>query len=148
MRARAWRDPRALIGGSDAGAHLDMIDTFALSSHLLAEGVRERKLMPLEDAVHRLTGLPAATFGLKDRGVLRQGNIADIVIFDPASIDAGPIYSRADLPGGNARLFCDAIGIKDVIVHGTPISRDGDFTGAMPGKVLRSGRDTVTVGIA
>ncbi len=148
MRARSWRDPRALIGGSDAGAHLDMIDTFALSSHLLAEGVRERKLMPLEDAVHRLTGLPAATFGLKERGVVRQGNIADIVIFDPATIGAGPIYSRADLPGGNARLFCDAIGVKDVIVNGTPIIRDGEFTSARPGRVLRSGRDTVTVGIA
>jgi len=148
MRARSWRDPRALIGGSDAGAHLDMIDTFALSSHLLADGVRERKLMPLEDAVYRLTGLPAAIFGLKERGVVRQGNIADIVVFDPTAIGAGPIYSRADLPGGNARLFCDAIGVKDVIVSGTPIIRDGQFTGAMPGKVLRSGRDTVTVAIA
>jgi len=148
MRAKAWQDPRVLIGGSDAGAHLDMIDTFALSSHLLAEGVRERKLMPLEEAVHRLTGLPAATFGLKDRGVLRAGNCADVVVFDPTTIAASPIYSRADLPGGHARLYSDAIGVKDVIVNGTPIILAGEFTAALPGRVLRSGRDTVTVGIA
>ena len=147
MRAKAWRDPRALIGGSDAGAHLDMIDTFAFSSHVLAEGVRERRIMPLEEAVYRMTGLPAAVFGIKDRGTLREGNFADIVIFDPATIGAGPIYSRHDLPGGHARLYSDAIGVRDVIVNGRPIIRDGEFTGQLPGRVLRSGKDTVTVPI-
>ena len=148
MRAAAWRDPRVLIGGSDAGAHLDMIDTFALSSHLLSEGVRERKILSLEEAVHKLTGLPAAIFGLQHRGVVREGNFADLVVFDHATIAAGPIYSRKDLPGGHARLFSDAIGVEHVIVNGTPIVRSGAFTGALPGRILRSGRDTVTVGIS
>jgi len=147
MRAKAWRDPRALIGGSDAGAHLDMIDTFAFSSHVLSEGVRRRRIMPIEEAIHRMTGLPAAVFGLRDRGTLQNGSFADIVIFDPDTIGAGPIYSRSDLPGGNARLFCDAIGVRDVIVNGSPIIRDGEFTGRMPGRVLRSGKDTVSVAI-
>ena len=103
--------------------------------------------MPLEEAVYRMTGLPAAVFGIKDRGTLREGNFADIVIFDPATIGAGPIYSRHDLPGGHARLYSDAIGVRDVIVNGRPIIRDGEFTGQLPGRVLRSGKDTVTVPI-
>ena len=148
LRGRAWRDHRALIGGSDAGAHLDMIDTFAFSSHVLSEGVRDRKIMPLEEAVHRMTGLPAAVFGLRDRGVLSKDHHADIVIFDPATIGAGPLYSRFDLPGGEARLYSDPIGIRDVIVNGTPIIAEGESTGAVPGRVLRSGRDTRTVAIA
>jgi N-acyl-D-aspartate/D-glutamate deacylase len=148
MRAKAWRDPRALIGASDAGAHLDMIDTFAFSSHVLSEGVRERRIMPIEEAVHRMTGLPAAVFGLKDRGTLNEGKCADLVIFDPETVCAGPIYSRADLPGGQARLYCDAIGIRDVIVNGMPIIRNAEFTGDMPGHILRSGKDTVSVPIS
>ena len=145
MRARAWRDPRVLIGGSDAGAHLDMIDTFAFSSTVLCEGVRERKIMPLEEAVHRMTGLPAATFGIRNRGILSEGNFADVVIFDPQTVRAGPIYSRRDLPGGGARLYCDAIGVRDVIVNGTLIIRDAQFTRQTPGHILRSGKDTVSV---
>ena len=147
MRAAAWRDPRALIGGSDAGAHLDMIDSFAFSSQLLGEGVRVRRFLELEEAVHRITGLPAAVFGLKDRGTLKPGAYADLVIFDPDTIDAGPIYSRSDLPGGHARLYCDAVGVRDVIVNGAPVIREGEFTGAHPGRVLRAGQDTVTVAI-
>ena len=148
MRARAWRDPRALVGGSDAGAHLDMIDTFALSSHLLSEGVRERHILSLEQAVHELTGRPAALFGLKDRGLIRTGGCADLVVFDPHTIAAGPIYGRRDLPGDYERLYTDAAGIDHVIVNGAPIWRGGEFMGALPGRLLRSGRDTVTVGIA
>jgi N-acyl-D-aspartate/D-glutamate deacylase len=124
-----------------------MIDTFAFSSQVLSEGVRERRIMPLEEAVHRMTGLPAAVFGLKDRGMLNEGYCADLVIFDPETVSAGPIYSRADLPGGQARLYCDAIGVRDVIVNGTPIIRDAEFTGHMPGHILRSGKDTISVPI-
>jgi N-acyl-D-aspartate/D-glutamate deacylase len=145
MRAQAWRDPRVLIGGSDAGAHLDMIDTFAFSSTVLSEGVRERKIMSLEEAVHRMTGLPASIFGIRDRGTLSEGNFADIVIFDPQTVRPGPIYSRKDLPAGGLRLYCDAIGIRDVIVNGVPIIRDAEFTGQTPGQILRSGKDTVSV---
>lgn len=145
MRGEAWRDPRALIGGSDAGAHLDMLDTFAFSSQVLQLGVRERDLLSLEEAVHRMTDLPARTFGIRDRGLLAAGYCADIVVFDPDRIACGPVYSRADLPAGAERLYAEAIGVHSVIVNGVRILQDGNFTGRYPGTVFRSGRDTVTV---
>lgn len=148
MRGAAWRDDRAIIGASDAGAHLDMIDTFAFSTQVLQQGVRERRLLELEDAVHRMTDLPARTFGLRDRGRLAEGYHADIVVFDPDTIACGPLHTRNDLPAGAGRLYCEAIGVEHVLVNGQPIIAAGKSTGALPGTVLRSGRDTRTVPIA
>jgi N-acyl-D-aspartate/D-glutamate deacylase len=145
MRGAAWRDPRAIIGASDAGAHLDMIDTFAFSTQVLSEGVRERNLLGLEEAVHRLTDVPARVFGLRDRGLIANGYWADLVVFDPQTVGCGPLYTRRDLPRGAARLYCDAVGIQHVVVNGREIIRHGRPTGALAGKVLRSGRDTRTV---
>jgi len=148
MRGQAWRDDRAIIGASDAGAHLDMIDTFAFSTQVLSLGVRERGLLGLEEAVHRMTDLPARTFGLRERGRLAPGYFADIVVFDPQTIACGPIHSRNDLPAGAGRLFCDAIGVEHVFVNGQQIVDHGKHTQALPGRVLRSGRDTETVLVA
>lgn len=148
MRGAAWRDDRALIGASDAGAHLDMIDTFAFSTQVLSLGVRERRLLSLEEAVHRMTDLPARTFGLRDRGRVAPGYFADIVVFDPDTIACGPLYTRYDLPAGAGRLFCDAIGVEHVLVNGEPIVAEGRHTDALAGTLLRSGRDTRTVPIA
>ena len=145
MRGRAWRDDRTIIGASDAGAHLDMIDTFAFSTQVLSLGVRERGLLGLEEAVHRMTDLPARTFGLRERGRLTPGYFADIVMFDPVTIACGPLHTRSDLPAGEGRLFCDAIGVEHVLVNGEPIVTHGRHTQALPGKVLRSGQDTRTV---
>jgi len=145
MRGRAWRDDRTIIGASDAGAHLDMIDTFAFSTQVLSLGVRERGLLGLEEAVHRMTDLPARTFGLRERGRLTPGYFADIVMFDPDTIACGPLHTRSDLPAGEGRLFCDAIGVEHVLVNGEPIVTHGRHTQALPGKVLRSGQDTQTV---
>jgi N-acyl-D-aspartate/D-glutamate deacylase len=145
MRGAAWRDPRAIIGASDAGAHLDMIDTFAFSTQVLSEGVRERNLLGLEEAVHRLTDVPARVFGLRDRGLIANGYWADLVVFDPQTVGCGPLYTRRDLPRGAARLYCDAVGIQHVVVNGREIIRHGRPTGVLAGKVLRSGRDTRTV---
>ena len=147
VRAEAWQDDRCVIGGSDAGAHLDMSNTFALSTQLLGEGVRERKLLSLEDAVRRITSLPAERFGLKDRGRLAVGAVADVVVFDPDTVGCGPITLRNDLPQDQPRLYADAIGVHHVIVNGVPVARDNQPTGRLGGKVLRSGRDTVTVPI-
>jgi len=144
MRRDLWRDPRCMIGGSDAGAHLDMLNCFAFSTQLLGEGVRRRKLLPLEEAVHRITGLPAARFGLAGRGLLAIGAAADIVIFDPERVDCGPIALRDDLPGRERRLYADAIGIEAVIVGGVTVAENSRPTGRLGGRVLRSGRDTVT----
>ncbi|MFM7784066.1 MAG: amidohydrolase family protein, partial [Gammaproteobacteria bacterium] len=145
LRGEAWRDPRTMIGASDAGAHLDMLDTFAFSTQVLARGVRERSLIGLEEAVRQLSAVPAELIGLRDRGVLRAGLKADVVIFDPATIDCGPTHTRFDLPGGAGRLYAEAIGVHHVIVNGREIVREGSLTGERPGTVLRSGRDTVTV---
>jgi N-acyl-D-aspartate/D-glutamate deacylase len=145
IRRELWRDSRCMIGGSDAGAHLDMLNSFAFSTQLLGEGVRQRKLLSLEEAVHRITGLPAERFGLTGRGRIARGAQADLVIFDPEMIDCGPIAMRNDLPAGEARLYADAMGIRAVIVGGVTVVRDNHPTGRMAGRVLRSGRDTHTV---
>jgi len=145
MRGEVWTDPRTVVGASDAGAHLDMIDTFAFSTQLLAEGVRKRSLISLEEAVRQLTSVPAGMVGLCERGELREGYHADIVVFDPDTVGRGPIYTRFDLPGGAGRLYADAIGVRNVLVNGREIVRDGESTGALAGSILRSGRDTAGV---
>jgi N-acyl-D-aspartate/D-glutamate deacylase len=148
LRGQLWADDRTLIGASDAGAHLDLIDTFAFSTTMLAEGVREHKVISLEQAIHKMTQRPAKYFGLIDRGVLAEGNHADIVVFDAESVGRGPTYNRFDVPGGDVyRLYAEAEGVDHVLVNGVQIVRKGEHTGALPGTVLRSGRDTETVAI-
>ena len=144
IRAKLWQDDRTVIGGSDAGAHLDMIDTFAFSTAVLAQGVREEAVIGLEDAVHQLTQIPAELLGLKERGLIREGWYADLVIFDPDTVGATDFYMRQDLPADEPRIYADAIGIRDVFVNGVQIIDGGEHTGQLPGIALRSGRDTVT----
>jgi N-acyl-D-aspartate/D-glutamate deacylase len=145
LRGQVWRDPRVMIGASDAGAHLDMIDTFTASTALLGPAVRERGLIELEEAIHQITDRPARFYGLRERGRLAEGWHADVVVFDPATIGPGPIHTRRDLPGGAARLYAEAEGIEHVLVNGVEVVRGKELTGARPGTVLRSGRDTETV---
>jgi N-acyl-D-aspartate/D-glutamate deacylase len=145
LRASVWHDPRTVVGGSDAGAHLDMMCGAVYSSTLLAEGVRERQLLTLEAAVHQLTERPARLYGLRDRGRIEVGAVADLVIFDAARVGHGPEHTRADLPGGSWRLYADGVGFEHVLVGGVPIISGGVATGSTPGRVLRSGTDTVTV---
>lgn len=145
MRGDFWHDDRTVIGGSDAGAHLDMIDTFAFSSQVLGEGVRERKLISLEEAVHQITDRPARLWGLRQRGRIEEGFYADVVVFDPEQVGLGNTYTRYDLPAGAGRLYADANGIEHVFTNGVEIIRQGEDTGARPGIIMRSGRDTETV---
>jgi N-acyl-D-aspartate/D-glutamate deacylase len=142
-RAALWRDERTVIGASDAGAHLDLLDAFAFSTHLLS-AARERNLLSLEEAVQQLTDVPARLLGLKQRGLIKTGWHADLVVFDPDTVGSGEAYVRHDLPGGEMRLYADAQGVGHVVVNGAPIVEEGAHTGALPGKVLRSGRDTET----
>ncbi len=143
-RGDLWRDDRTLIGASDAGAHLDMIDTFAFSTNVLGKGVRVHKTISLEEAIHQMTQVAAEAFGLVDRGVIREGWNADLVIFNPDTVDSGPVHMRTDLPCDEPRLYADAIGIDHVFVNGTQIIKEGVHTNELPGKVLRSGEDTKT----
>lgn len=145
LRAESWTDPRTIVGASDAGAHLDMLDTFAFTTQLLGRGVREMKLISVEEAVRQLTEVPARFYGLRERGRLAEGFHADVVIFDVERIAKGPTYTRVDLPAGAPRLYADAVGVDHVLVNGEVIVRGGVETGARPGTILRSGRDTETV---
>jgi N-acyl-D-aspartate/D-glutamate deacylase len=144
-RLALMRDDRVLVGGSDAGAHLDMMKTFAFSTRFLGHTVRDEQRLPLEEAVHLITDAPARMFGLRDRGRIAEGWWADIVVFDPERIDRGPVRMVHDLPADGQRLTAEAVGIDHVIVNGVPVLEQGRPTGATPGRVLRSGRDTDTV---
>jgi N-acyl-D-aspartate/D-glutamate deacylase len=147
MRAEAWNHPLVLIGGSDAGAHLDRMCGAPYTTSFLADTLRGRQLVSLERCVQLMTQAPAQLFGLRDRGELREGFHADVVIFDPETVATGDVRLVDDLPGGSARLFAEAIGVRRVMVNGTTIVEDGKDSGARPGTVLRSGRDTYTVPI-
>ena len=145
MRAELWNDPRAMIGGSDAGAHLDRMCGAPYPTRFLADCIRGRQLISIERCVQLMTSAPADLFGLHDRGRLVQGAIADIFVFDPATVDSDQAALVRDLPGDSSRLTAGSQGVARVYVGGETIIRDGQPTGATPGTVLRSGRDTITV---
>ena len=125
LRAQTWQDPRAVVGGSDAGAHLDTMCGAIYSTSMLGDGVRARGLLSWEQAVRQLTDIPARLYGLRDRGRLVPGAFADVVAFDPTRIGHGAVRTRDDLPGGASRLYADAEGVAHVLVNGTEIVRDG-----------------------
>jgi N-acyl-D-aspartate/D-glutamate deacylase len=145
LRAEVWRDPRTVIGASDSGAHLDMIDTFTCTTSLLGPGVREKGLIELEEAIQQLTEVPARLYGIRERGGLQDGWWADVVVFDADRVGPGPLHTRYDLPEGAGRLYAEAEGIEAVVVNGVPIVDGKQFTDARPGSLIRSGRDTDSV---
>jgi N-acyl-D-aspartate/D-glutamate deacylase len=147
MRAEAWEHPLVMIGGSDAGAHLDRMCGAPYTTSFLADTLRGRQLVSLERCVQLMTQAPAQLFGLRDRGEIREGFHADLVLFDPETVATDEVKLIDDLPGGSARLYAGAIGVQRVIVNGTTVTLDGTDTGSRPGTVLRSGRDTYTVPI-
>ncbi len=144
LRQTVWDDSRAILGGSDAGAHLDRMLGSNYPTRFLADCLRGRKLVPLERAVQMMTTVPASLFGLRDRGALIEGNYADIVIFDPETVDSELVTMVHDLPGDTPRLFAGSVGIESVLVNGVEIVHGGESTESTPGTVLRSGRDTYT----
>jgi N-acyl-D-aspartate/D-glutamate deacylase len=141
-RVELLRDPRVVVGASDAGAHLDMVQTFGCYTSFLAEAVRDRGLLPLEEAIRLITDLPARLYGLRDRGRIAVGAHADLLVLDPARIGPGDYAIRTDLPAGGWRITGEATGIAHTFVNGVEIAHDGVLTGAVPGTVLRGGRDT------
>ncbi|MFI5688701.1 amidohydrolase family protein [Streptomyces sp. NPDC051636] len=145
LRAETWQHEDVLLGGSDAGAHLDRMCGAPYTTRFLGDCLRGRKLVGLEQAVRMLTDDPARLFGLRERGRVREGWHADLVLFDPERISAGQATLVHDLPGDSPRLDSKAIGVRAVWVNGVEAIRDDVVTGAVPGRVLRSGRDTRTV---
>ncbi|MFD9534333.1 amidohydrolase family protein [Streptomyces sp. NPDC060010] len=145
LRQETWQHEDVMLGGSDAGAHLDRMCGAPYTTRFLGDCLRGRRLLPLEQAVRMLTDDPARLFGLRERGRITEGFHADLVLFDPERIEAGPATLVHDLPGDSPRLDARAIGIVSVRVNGVETIRDDEVTGAIPGIVLRSGRDTRTV---
>ncbi len=144
LRRDVWRDGRAVVGASDAGAHLDMLSTFNYSTTML-KACREHDLIDVEEAVHLITDVQARLYGIRERGRIAEGWFADLVLFDEATVGPEPVYTRHDLPAGAGRLYSGAEGIERVFVNGVEIVTGKELTGDNPGTLLRSGRDTETV---
>jgi N-acyl-D-aspartate/D-glutamate deacylase len=145
IRAAVWKDERTVLGGSDAGAHLDIMCHANYTTAVLGHAVRERGLLSVEEAVRQFTDVPARLYGLRGRGRLAPGWAADVVVFDPDRVGTAPARARFDLPGDNLRLYAEADGIEHVFVNGREIVTGDHFTGESGGTLLRSGRDTETV---
>ena len=130
------------LGLSDAGAHVGQLCDAPQATDFLGNWVRDRELMPVEKAVRKLSAVQADMFNLVDRGYLREGAYADVVVFDPDTVAPGPLRRVRDFPANAERLTADAsVGITHVLVNGTPIRRDGemdaDGVDAHPGDILR-----------
>jgi N-acyl-D-aspartate/D-glutamate deacylase len=130
------------LGLSDAGAHVGQLCDASLATDLLGQWVRERGVLTLEDAIHKLTQVQADLFGFEDRGVVRPGAWADLVVFDPDTVDPGPLRRVADFPAGAERLTADQpTGMRHLLVNGTVVQRDGalldDAIRQRPGQVVR-----------
>ncbi|MDA8043928.1 MAG: amidohydrolase family protein [Actinomycetota bacterium] len=141
VRYETWADPRVIIGASDAGAHVHMLSTFDYPAALL-HMARESERMSLAGVIQQLTSIPASLYRLADRGRLEVGSIADMVIFDPATVGPGRPGWRDDLPAGEGRIYRQPEGIHHVIVGGTEIVGPEGLTGERPGQVLRRGVHT------
>jgi N-acyl-D-aspartate/D-glutamate deacylase len=134
---RALRHPRAVMTFSDSGAHLSQIADSSIHTHLLGHWVRDRQEFSLEEAVRMVTLAPALAWGLSDRGLLRSGMKADINVFDPATVGPAVPTLVDDLPAGGRRLEQRSHGFRATLVNGEVTLRDGEATGATPGRLLR-----------
>jgi N-acyl-D-amino-acid deacylase len=139
---RLITDDRFLIGLSDGGAHVDVLCDAGYATAVLDIWVRQRQALTLEQAVHKLTAVPAALFGIPQRGTLIEGQVADLVLFDPTTVAPHPPEYVQDFPRAGRRLISRATGVVATFVAGTQVYAQGTHTGAFPGRVLRSGETT------
>jgi N-acyl-D-amino-acid deacylase len=141
----AWREllkdvqkhPQMIVGVSDGGAHLDRDDGQEWSTHFLSTWWKQEGVWRLEEAVRRITAVPAAILGLNDRGIAAAGWAADLFVFDPDAVDVGTCREEADRVTGAARFRAVPKGIKATITNGAVTVEDGVITGAAPGRVVR-----------
>jgi N-acyl-D-amino-acid deacylase len=131
-------NPHVMPGLSDGGAHVTRRCDSHFSTYILSYWVREQQALTLEQAVQKLTFVPASAFGLHDRGMIRPGLAADIAVFDPETVSPGETDHVADFPAGATRMRRLPQGVDCTIVNGQVLIEDGEHTGALPGKVVRS----------
>jgi N-acyl-D-aspartate/D-glutamate deacylase len=139
-RPAIWTNPDVVIGGSDAGAHLDSMCGATYTTRMLGDAVRERRLVSLEQAVKLMTDVPARLYKLESRGRIAPGYFGDMVVFDPETVGPGLLESRDDLPAHQKRLYAEPSGIGAVFVNGQQVVRGTEYTGVLPGRVLRSNK--------
>jgi N-acyl-D-aspartate/D-glutamate deacylase len=131
------KHPRSVVTFSDSGAHVSQIMDSSLQTHLLSHWVREKQAFTLEEAVKLITCDTATQFGFHDRGLLREGMAADIVVFDPDTVGPRMPEVVCDLPAGAKRLKQKCDGMHATIVNGQVLLRDNEPTGNLPGRLLR-----------
>jgi N-acyl-D-aspartate/D-glutamate deacylase len=131
------RNPRAVVTFSDSGAHVSQLMDASLQTHLLSHWVRRKQAFTLEQAVRMLSFVPASLWGFADRGLIRDGLAADLVVFDPQTIAPEMPEVVHDLPAGARRLVQRCRGVAATVVNGEILLRDGKPTGALPGRLLR-----------
>ena len=137
---KALKDPHAHISASDGGAHTRFLTLSTWPVTWLSYWVREREIMTLEQAHYKMSGLPAWITDFKNRGTLRVGDWADIIVYnldELGYVHDKPVYSN-DFPGGERRLIQKPVGLRYTLVNGTVTFEENDCTGALPGKLLRS----------
>lgn len=131
------KHPHSCVTFSDSGAHVSQIMDSSLQTHLLSHWVRDKQAFTLEEAVRLVTYDTATQWGFHDRGLIREGMTADMVVFNPDTIGPRMPEVVCDLPAGAKRLRQTAHGIANTIVGGQTVLRNGEHTGALPGKLLR-----------
>lgn len=131
------RHPSTAMTFSDSGAHVSQIADSSIQSHLIAYFWREKSLIPLPECVQMITSRPAQAWGFADRGILREGFVADINVFDPQTFGPQMPEIVHDLPTGARRLSQKSNGMKATLVAGQVLIENGEHTGALPGKLLR-----------
>ena len=131
------KHPRTVVTFSDSGAHVSQIMDASLQTHLLSHWVRAKQALTLEQAVRMLSFDNATAWGFSDRGLIREGFAADLVVFDPDTVGPEMPDVVCDLPAGARRLVQRARGISATVVNGEVLLRDGKHTGALPGRLLR-----------
>jgi N-acyl-D-amino-acid deacylase len=134
------RHPLSVMTFSDSGAHVSQIMDSSIQTYLLAYWVRQRQEFSLEEAVRMITSVPAEVWGFADRGLLREGLVADLNIFDAAAIAPSLPSVETDLPGGAKRLIQKSVGMLATVVAGQVLLRHGEHSGVLPGQLLRAGR--------
>lgn len=138
VQGELLQSPFVVLGSSDSGAHINNECKSGEPTYCIRHWAMERQIMSLEEAVRRWTWVPASVFGMRDRGLIREGMKADVVVFSPEQLQIGKKELVQDVPSGETRLIQKAEGIHHCIVNGRVILNHNQETGELPGEVLRS----------